>query len=414
LRLGINVNKITLTNFLKSERAYFGIYLGAFLGACSISGAFTALPFVIKHFHGSDTAAGATISAFHILYPLFCILLAFFVDRLRPKITVILSLTSQIVICLLLWLTVRFNSSLQFDPIGIIILLCGLWGIALVFLWPPLMGWLSTGYEGPNLNRKLGIYNTSWSSGATIGPLICGYLASIDVKLPLALAAAMLALAAIMVNSSRKPQTFRSPAVNESGTGIIEPLLTKFRIAARVTLFTGFVCLGLSRAPLGLLMRYELPFTEAHFGAAVSIIAFTSTISFFVLGKFHAWHYKAIPVILAQTGLIAAMIIILLFDTLITIYFAAFIIGIATAFCYTSHMFYGVSATKRRSGAMAVHEIILSAGIGVGAYVGGYLSDIYGRKPAPYLFGLAVIGLGIAVQLFLNFRSSKRKGQSSA
>ena len=50
---------------------------------------------------------------------------------------------------------------------------------------------------------------------------------------------------------------------------------------------------------------------------------------------------------------------------------------------------------------MAVHEIILSLGIAVGAYVGGYLSDEFGRRFAPYIFGLVVIGMGILTQLFL-------------
>ena len=402
------MNKTTVINFLESERNYIGIYLGSFLSACAISSAFTALPFVIKYFEGSDTAAGTSVSAFHLLYLLVCIPAALFVDRLRPKITVITSLLIQAAICLLIWTTVRFNHFERYDPITVIIWLSGLWGLALVFLWPPLMGWFSTGYEGKNLNRKLGIYNTSWSSGSTLGPLIGGYLTSIDIKLSLAAAATMLLLAALMISFSRKLHTQLHRVVPVVDDDISDPSLPTFRVTARITLLAAFICLGLCRAPLGMLMRYELAFTEAHFGSVLSIIALMSTIAFFVLGKCHAWHYKNCPVLVAQAGLVVALLMILYSGGLVTLYLAAGLIGVCTAFFYTSHMFYGVSATKRRSGAMAVHEIILSAGIGVGAYVGGYLNDAVGRRYAPYMFGLVIVAVSVATQLLLNFCIEKR------
>lgn len=406
------MNKATITNLLASERTYIGIYLGAFLGACAMSSAFTAMPFVIKYFEGSDTAAGAAVSIFHLSYLFVCILAAMFVDRLRPKISVIASLLLQGSICLLIWLTVQLNGFAGYDPIRVIIYLSGLWGLALSFLWPPLMGWLSIGYEGIDLNRKLGIYNTSWSSGATIGPLIGGYLTSIDIKLSIAFSAAMLFFAAVMISFCRKPHTQRRPTFPVIDGDVTVLSLPRFRVAARVTLFLGFICLGLCRAPLGMLMKYELAFTEAHFGTALSIIALISTLSFFVLGKFHVWHYKKSPAFVAHTGLIVAMLMIIYSDRLATLYFAACLIGVSTAFFYTSHMFYGVSATQKRSGAMAVHEILLSAGIGIGAYVGGYLNDEFGRRYAPYMFGLAVIALGVTMQILLNFRIKTHSGSS--
>ena len=127
------MSKTTIINFLASERTYIGIYVGSFLGACAMSSAFTALPFVIKHFEGSDTAAGTSVSAFHLLYLLVCIPAALFVDRLRPKITVMLSLLLQASICLTMWLTIQFNGFERYDPILVIIWLSGLWGLALVF-----------------------------------------------------------------------------------------------------------------------------------------------------------------------------------------------------------------------------------------------------------------------------------------
>jgi DHA1 family multidrug resistance protein-like MFS transporter len=397
---------MVVIDFLKRERDCLGIYLSALMVACAISIAFTALPFVIKRFDGSDAAAGATVSAFHVLYLVICALSILFIDQLRPKLTVIVSLAVQSCVCVLLWATIRFNDSLLTNPVQVVVLLSGLWGLGLVFFWPPLMGWLTLGYEGQHLNRKLGLFNTSWSSGATIGPLIGGCLAGVNIQFPFAAAVILLAISIVMISASPSRRVRQFTALSDAGQEAIGPSPQTFKIAARIMLFAGFFCLGLCKAPLGMLMKYELSLTEAHFGAALSIIALSSTFTFFVLGKYPAWHYKHLPMLVAQVGLAVALLMIILFDKLAALYTAAGLIGASSSFVYTAHMFYGISSTKKRSGAMTVHEIILAAAIGIGAYVGGYLSDEFGRRYAPYLFGLVVIGIAATTQQLADFSGS--------
>ena len=50
----------------------------------------------------------------------------------------------------------------------------GVGGAAMALYWPFLMSWVSSDYEGVQLNRRFGRYNGAWSSGGTIGPLIGG------------------------------------------------------------------------------------------------------------------------------------------------------------------------------------------------------------------------------------------------
>ena len=49
-------------------------------------------------------------------------------------------------------------------------------GAATAFYWPYLMGWVSIGYEGKQLSRRLGLYNISWSLAACLGPFLGGVL----------------------------------------------------------------------------------------------------------------------------------------------------------------------------------------------------------------------------------------------
>ena len=76
---------------------------------------------------------------------------------------------------------------------------------------------------------------------------------------------------------------------------------------------------------------------------------------------------------------------------------AAGIVGICEAFIYVSHLFYGVSGGKKRSGLMAIHEFLLSIGMVIGSVAGGYISDSFGRY-VPYWFGVGAIFFALAVQ----------------
>jgi len=84
---------------------------------------------------------------------------------------------------------------------------------------------------------------------------------------------------------------------------------------------------------------------------------------------------------------------------LTSFFLVAALVGLGQAFIYISHQFYAASQSAKRSGSMALHEILLSAGQITGFLVGGYLADFFGRRAFPYWFGLFVIVIGMAAQL---------------
>ena len=85
--------------------------------------------------------------------------------------------------------------------------------------WPFLMTWVSADYEGVPLNRHLGRYNGTWSGGATIGPLLGGWLFEVHAILPLMIAVVFVLLSLLLLSFGRD---------GEQGTGgCVRPMASR-------------------------------------------------------------------------------------------------------------------------------------------------------------------------------------------
>ena len=129
---------------------------------------------------------------------------------------------------------------------------------------------------------------------------------------------------------------------------------------------------------------------------------------FTLAGQSHVWHYKLWLFMCCQILILVSLLLILFTSSLALLTFAVALIGIGESFMYASHLYYGVSGVTRRSGRMAIHEIILSLGFAAGGIFGGILSDKYGRY-SPYWFGFSTIIIGLFIQCIIWFRKSQIK-----
>ena len=294
-----------------------------------------------------------------------------------------------------------------------LIVLSMIQGFLSSLFWPRVVGWLSTGHEGRRLNRRLGIFNVSWSLGGTIGPCVGGYLVEINSTLPLMICAAMVMLSFVAVSFARKPQRQVDIVENcgektEADATVL--LRWRFMWMARIALLTSFVCIGLMRTQLALLFKFNLGFSESSFGVAVMVMSMAILVVLFAVGRTHNWHYVLAIFLAAQVLLLCGMLLILNGIALWEFFLAAGLVGIGQAFLYGSHLYYGISGSQNRSGRMAIHEIILSIGFLVGSIVGGYLGDTFDRY-VPYRFGFGVVAAGLLAQLAVWF--SRRADSSS-
>jgi MFS family permease len=273
-------------------------------------------------------------------------------------------------------------------------------GVLTAMYWPPLMGWVSRGYEGQGLSHRLGSFNMSWSSGSWISPYIGGLLVGVNSIYPMAAAliAGIGAMAGINLTSN-PAKTGVTQAAADPAENVDEqsPNLARFQWMARLALLVSFVAIGLMRSQLGLLFKFELGFSEAKYGLAITTMCFANFVTFWAMGRNHKWHYKVWPFVLSQVFIALSLVMIIEYKSLGIMLAAAGVVGLSEAFIYTSHLFYGVSGGKRRLGLMAVHEFLLSSGIVIGSVVGGYISDGFGRY-MPYWFGLWTVAAAIFAQ----------------
>ncbi len=388
------------------------LYVAAFFQAGAGGIWFVAMPFVVKRLGGTDTQLGLCLGLWFVAYLIGCLTAGGILDRFNARNAVRFGAAANAVINtgILITVIIARGSDSPVALLWLIIAFSALSGLLTAFFWPPLMGWLSTGYEGPELNRRLGRHNTAWSFGALVTPYFGGLLVERSSTWPFAAIIVLMLFSFSAITLGKGPGARN--ASNDANRGpvglgripldVAPELLGRFRWMARIALLTAFVCIGLVRTQLAVLFRYELGFTESQYGTAMMIMCLAGFVIFVTAGKWHQWHYKLFIFVAGQLLLLASMLMILKGSSLSILFAATALVGAGQAFMYSSHLYYGVSGGTRRSGRMAIHEFLLSAGFVIGSLAGGFLSDHFGPF-MPYRFGLTVVALGLCIQLAIWF-----------
>lgn len=391
---GRTLKALCIASFLMSVAG--GIYL-------------VALPFMIKRLGGTAGDVGVGLGLNFGTYLIACLAAARLMDAFNAKRLVQwgavgISMAFVGAACTVLW--GRPGSG----AIWTLNLCSMLAGLFTAIFWPPMMGWISTGVEGRDLSHRLGSYNMSWSSGSWVSPYLGGVLVGVSSGLSMVAAAAAGVICFASVRFARNPRRDKPTVISQSNeTQAIQfhPDLPRFRWMARIALVTSFVCIGLVRSQLGLLFKFQLGYSEAMYGIAVTILCAANFVVFTAAGRAHRWHYVGWLFWGAQLVTAGAMLLVVYFATLWVLFAVAAIVGISEGFIYLSHLFYGVSGGKRRSGLMALHELLLSSGVVIGSVAGGYISDATNRY-MPYWFGTGAILLGLAAQAIIWMRLRTR------
>jgi MFS family permease len=392
----------------KEPSIYMAAFFMSFYGGIYI----VTLPFIITSVGGTDKDLGLCASMGFISYLIGCITLGPRLDRFNSRRLaqigsglITISVSSLLAIVLLNTYGYKLPR-----PVLLVIIPATISGFLTSIYWPPIMGWLSAGREGKDLNRKLGIYNMSWSGALAISPFVGGLL--IGWSLAGALCAAMVCVAAAFaaVTLAHPPQIQDDKQnVNNPQPEKATYQLEQFRWISRIALFTVFTCVGLMKTQFAMLLTEEMHLPKSHFGSLTAIMWLFTCMIFFAATKIHSWHYKIVPTIFAQVSVLLSMLIIITCSFANAFYIVAVLIGLGQGFIYISHQFYAASQSTKRSGSMAVHEILLSAGQILGFIAGGYLAAYFDRRFLPYWFGFCVVVVGLVAQMivlriFLNNR----------
>ncbi|MBN2588545.1 MAG: MFS transporter [Sedimentisphaerales bacterium] len=405
---------MNITN--KSSHRVWPLYGAAFMMSITANSWWTSMPFIMRNIGGSEAHVGYAWAANMLGYLLCLLLMGFFLGSHNPKNTTRLSsgiiCLSTVLVGVIIYIIFNHNLKGNLALIWSVIALGAVAGGATSLYWPFLMSWVSEDLEGAVLNRRLGMYNASWSGALLMGPLIGGSLVERSNLLPAIFVSSGLVLCFLFLTVSSESKFHKDLSGNEQGKGKnnqnIENII-RLRWIARIGLFSAWACIGLARSQFALLFT-ELGNTETMFGVLITIFGICNFTSMTLAGRFAFWHFKP-SLLFAAQAMLAISLVLILYGTTLPVFILLFIImGLGFGFIYSSHLYYGTCGAKKRSVQMAIHEGTISLGVVIGSGSGGYIAANFDTYQ-PYRFMLALVGIGFLAQIFLlpQLKIAKRK-----
>lgn len=400
------------------------LYGAAFMMAVCLSMAWTAMPFILSSIGGTDAHVGYAPAINNLAYMIALLVTGSQLGHLRVRRTTLLAGTVALLASAAMTAAVMVARSRNGQDGGlwiwVLIAAGAVGGATMAFYWPFLMSWVSSDYEGVRLNRRLGRYNGAWSSGGTVGPLISGCLFEVHPLLPLLGAATAVLLSLVLLRFGRDGSTVRGvPArTPEEASGGVSPILSAYdlrlladcRWISRIVLFSACACYAVIRSQFALVFR-SLGYTESQFGLYLTIYALCNFGALVAAGRWARWHFRPGLLVVTQAMLLLMLLMTIYGRALSVLFVSSIVLGVAYGFAYSSHLYYGVSASRKRSARMAIHEIVISLGLTIGSAAGGYLCEHVGLY-WPYWFAVAVVILGMIGQAAIHAGTRARSGAS--
>ena len=391
------------------------LFTSTFFFSAAHGGVFTlALPFVITALGGSDKDVGLCFGLGMAGYLVSCLLAAGQLDKFSAKHTLQVSSGCMIACVGMIFVISAFfpGGLFSLGPIVLITILNITLSFMLAMFWPPMMGWVSLGYEGQELSKRLAGYNITWSLSLVIAPIAAGYITQVNPSISILVAGVCMAIAFSLISLTDSPQHHKQVKETVCRAKEVEkaiPIHGAFVLMSRVGLAVGCLVVGLVRTQFALLFTDELGYSKSLFGIITMVLCLANFGGFYATGKFKSWHHKVVPFIGAHVMMACGMIMIVFCKSLGMLFVAVILCGIGQSFTYSSHQYYGVSGKAKRSGSMAIHEMLISLGYASGSIVGGFLGEC--SRYWPYWMGFGVTAAAIVAELIiLQVHKSKIRG----
>lgn len=374
-------------------------YTAAFLASVGLTGANLGIVFYAKDaFNPPPATMGWLAATWCITYAVACLGLRPLITRLAP----IGELIASMAILTLVTMALRLAPSL-----ALMFACYALFGLALAFYWPSLMGCLSAGREGRALATAMIRFNVSWCVGAILAPYLCGWLHERRSGLPLLVSSALFALTALLIywkrhgapDGGRGWTPARVAATEQPPSAPSTPL----RYPAWTGLFASYFGQGVLLAVFPLIGRERYGMPESVIGLILLVRALGNTAGFLGLGALTFWHFRLAPMLVGQAVGVAGFLLMFWGCSPVTLAVAFALVGLAHAMSYSASIFHGAAGSLNRPRRMAIHEACLSAGIVGGSIVGG---AVYGAADFRPVYGLAagVLATSAALQWVMGMR----------
>lgn len=271
--------------------------------------------------------------------------------------------------------------------------------------WPSVQAAIGRETPPERLEKAIGLFNVSWSTGKGIGFLTAGWMTG---KLGPAIslwAAASTAMVIFFLYPWKD-----GPGAVAGSSGIRRDRAT-FRLLGYVA---NFFCFGIGSTLhvqiYKYLTRHDLGTTlgrEVFFGTFLGTLFLAQTATFFFMQRGNRWAYRRGPLYLSQLLLSVSvgLLPVLRHDFLLLGLTPG--IGIGLGFSNASSIYYSLHGSSEHGKYSGIHEAVLGAGNIALPLLGGILADATGDLRMPYGLAAAAALGAIAIEEVL-YRTRSR------
>ncbi|MBI3946171.1 MAG: MFS transporter, partial [Armatimonadetes bacterium] len=274
----------------------------------------------------------------------------------------------------------------------VLLLAAALLGVGGGFFWPAVEAAVGDTHGHGTLGRGLLLFNLGWTGGMSLGAAAGGWLSDLGLFLPFTVGLAV-GGAAIPILFFWPP---RGAAPGDEEHPALAPMAAEaadhFLLLARIANFTAFFAVACVRAlftPLG----EHLGFGGGLIGGLIGLVTVAQALTFVPLAGSRRWQYRMLPVLAAQSAVVAAMLGTGLSASPWAFALSLAALGAGVGVTYTASLFYSLNRPTGRGRMGAIHEAILGGGAMAGPFLGGALANRFGLR-APYFLAAAVVALG--------------------
>jgi len=372
----------------------------AFINSLGIGTMSLGILFVVKDLYGAGPALVGSLGAlWSLAYFIGCIVLRRLANRLRPRTSMIVMTAGAAAI--LFAFLIRPGLWQAFVAYAA-------YGFITAFFWPPLMGWLSKGLEGTELNKATSLFSFSWSFGGIFSSYLAGVLSERNKLLPVLVSAALFGANALFILVSRS----FVPEGNGAGTGssvngTAEDRSTPLRYPAWLGAFLIYAVMGVVFNVFPVFARDELSLSESSIGLVLTIRATASAVGFLILGRVTFMQFKraALPALSLATA--AALVALVLQRSALGFSLCFAVVGILQSAMYNNSLFYATSGAPDRNRRASVHEALLTFGQVVGSISGGLMYQAF-SMPVVFIGLSALLATGAGIQSVMVNKPDRR------
>ncbi|NPV47724.1 MAG: MFS transporter [Armatimonadetes bacterium] len=297
---------------------------------------------------------------------------------------------------------------------GQLLCLAAMAGVGLGLTWAPLAAWMGdlSGGKERLLSRYLGYYNIGWSAGLMVGPLLAGWLwdnaRHLAFAVPLSVAAACLC---IVLGTPTATAVTPTTAGERS---VSRDVVVLFLLMAWVGGFAASFGRGLVGA-LFPRLGHDLGYSALTVGKVMFAAACGQVAAFIATRLTTRWQHRSAVQLL--TMLLGAVAMAIATGTESPWVFAGCfaVMGAAVAITYAAGMLAAIQATDRPGRLAGTMEAVLSAGLVVGPYLGGTVSQTWGlRASLPLAGAIYLLALMAQVALLVRHHAQRQPADGPA